>query len=165
MCIPPKQPSVGWGIVLNDYFSRTIFLYIFLLITICGCSSSESQSTVPVEGVLQLNGKPLADAFVTFTPDQGRSATGKTNVDGIFTLGTFSTGDGATVGKHRVTVMAREKGPEPSSPVSDQITPPGRSLIPTKYENSVTSGLTFEVREGAENHFQINLISQGESAR
>lgn len=115
----------------------------------------------PARGIVLLDEQPLAEAFVTFTPEIGRSATGKTASDGTFVLATYGSNDGAVVGAHRTTVTAREGGATTPSSDANVMKLPGRSLIPTKYENSATSGLTFEVKAGAENEFKIRLTSKG----
>jgi hypothetical protein len=104
-------------------------------------------------------GKALADATVVFTPIRGRSASGQTNKEGRFKLGTYLPGDGAIVGLHHVAVVAREPGKKnlPGVPLGEV---PGRSWIPEKYGNTATSGLKFEVLPDAENNFLITLESR-----
>ncbi len=75
----------------------------------CG-SSTQAQaafSTVPVKGKVLLKGKPLTSGTVKFEPDAGRTAYGEIGPDGTFTLGTFSTNDGAVGGTHRVAVTGK----------------------------------------------------------
>jgi hypothetical protein len=57
-----------------------------------------------VEGTVTLNGEPLAGAKVTFTPDEGRPATGVTNQEGRYRLTTKKANDGAAVGRHRISI-------------------------------------------------------------
>ncbi|MCC7086666.1 MAG: hypothetical protein IT427_16830 [Pirellulales bacterium] len=122
----------------------------------------------PVAGTVLLDGKPLSHAYVTFTPEQGRAATGRTGVDGTFVLGTFATNDGALIGRHQATVVARETTDAKRASAdaeADAMKLPGRSRIPAKYENTATSGFTFEVKEGMDNQFQLVLHSRVEKSR
>lgn len=124
------------------------FLFVsFLAISTLGCSGS-SNPVAPVNGVVTLNGKPVADMVVTFTPvpgktasvgdenTPGKSATGNTDAEGKFTLSTYERNDGALVGEHKVTVFGT--GPDP--------TPPG----------SVPKDYTMEVKPGS-NDLEIKL--------
>lgn len=87
-----------------------------------GCGGGAFQ-TVPVDGLLTCEGKPVANVLVTFTPkggegvdpnNPGKSAVGKTDAEGRFTLTTYKIGDGAIVGQHTVRVD-REYDPEAGS--------------------------------------------------
>ena len=96
----------------------------------------------PVRGKVTLDGKPLADGAVVTKPASGRGAQGFVR-NGEFELGTKSTNDGASIGTHAVAVIAQEKlpnaGPE---------TKAGKLLVPERYTNPDTSGLTIEVKAG-----------------
>jgi hypothetical protein len=124
------------------------------------CSGSSGPRVASVNGTVTYKDKPLANADVTFAPeDGGRVASGRTDANGRFTLGTFSTGDGAIIGKHRVSVRAHgpERDPKPgegSGMPGDKV--PGDALIPTKYFAAETSGLTYEVKHGS-NHADLEL--------
>jgi hypothetical protein len=125
-----------------------------------GCRRGGDLPTVGAGGVVAIDNKPLANAHVTFTPNQGRAATAQTASDGSFSLGTYRSGDGAIPGHHHVTVVAREAGDgQMNRPGAPGIERPGRSLIPEKYGSTATSGVEFDVVEGKENSFQIQLTS------
>ena len=147
-----RQGKNLYGIAL------TCWVWAASLLWTVGCGL-DRLSTVPAKGTVTLDGKPLADANITFTPDRGRSATGKSSADGTFVLSTYDQGDGAIVGHHLVTVTAREVGAA-DTPGAPGITRPGRSLIPERYGNTATSGLSFEVTDGPENVFEIQLTSK-----
>lgn len=145
------------------FLSGTLALFV---VTGCGGGPDRPQ-TVPVSGTVTYNGEPVADANVTFYPEEGRPASGKTDAQGRFdSLTTFEPGDGAVVGKHTVTV-------NPSSEVSDEPIESGEayavpgegngggggdeSSIPEKYRDKASSDQTFTVEEGGENDFSIEL--------
>ncbi len=106
-----------------------------------GCGKSHEQETARVFGTVTLDGQPVTTGWVYFTPQSGRAAKGTIGPDGKFMLGTYSTNDGAIVGLHQVTIIAREEGPQDSEL-------PGKSLIPERFASSTDSGLSFNVRAG-----------------
>jgi hypothetical protein len=125
-----------------------------------GCGRRGELPTVKAGGIVTIDDQPLANAHVIFTPDTGRAATSQTAADGSFALGTYQPGDGAIVGHHHVTVVAREPGDgQTNRPGAPGIELPGRSLIPEKYSNTGTSGLAFDVTEDGKNSFQVKLSS------
>jgi hypothetical protein len=114
-------------------------------------------TTHPVRGVVTLDGKPLQGAAVMLIPEAGgRPALGATNARGEFTLTTFRTNDGALPGRHAVTVVLKRKiggvlaGPDG---LSGPIAPGGireQWIVPKKYSDPKTSGLSADVRRGME---------------
>ncbi len=139
-----------------------------------GCGSSvdipaDRPATHPVSGTVTYNGSPLSGATVTFRPSQGATQGGYATTDenGAFTLTTFETGDGAQVGSYLVMIKKQEvtEGDpsygDPDSPNYGKEPPPGAEsktvdLIPTKYANTKTSGLSADVKE-SENTFSFDL--------
>jgi hypothetical protein len=118
------------------------------------CSGCGSKSPVArVRGKVLLDDKPLAMGSVVTLPRAGRGATGAIN-DGEFELSTFGTGDGALIGTHKVAVVANE----PSNS-TDAEAPPGKLLVPQRYTNPATSGLTIEVKAGEVNTPTLKLTS------
>lgn len=125
-----------------------------------GCGTS-GPATAPVSGTVTYKGKPVPNAHVSFVPSDGssRAAAGLTDSNGRFTLGTFSTNDGAIVGQYKVGVIAH--GPDrPAMPGEGSGMPgetmPGPPTIPMKYFTPETSGLTQEVKSGR-NTVELNL--------
>jgi hypothetical protein len=77
---------------------------VWMMVLLCtvGCGGS---GTVPVQGIVRLDGQPLRSASVQFVPeDSGRDATATTDQDGRFVLSTFEPGDGALPGNYKVVV-------------------------------------------------------------
>lgn len=124
-----------------------------LIVILSACSGHGK--TASVHGQVTYKGKPVPNASVSFSPVEGtgRAATGITDGNGRFALGTFSRSDGAMIGKYRVSVIARgpERAPKPGEVGSGMPGEmmPGDPLIPTKYFAPDTSGLTFEVKRGS----------------
>lgn len=103
-----------------------------------GCSK-KGDGIVPVSGIVTIDGQPLAagvDGFITLAPASGRPAIGKIDGEtGRFTLTTSKDGDGALMGPHEITVTLNAVG-RGGNPVS---------LIPEKYQEFHTSGLTADI--------------------
>jgi hypothetical protein len=124
-----------------------------------GCNDSGLNLT-PAEGVVTLDGQPVADAGVMFVPSdpsQGLPAMGVTDAAGAFSLRTVND-DGAVVGDYRVSISKSEQSlhPVPGSRALRHIV---KRHVPEKYEGADTSGLTATVAED-ENHFEFPLSSK-----
>lgn len=106
------------------------------LFTAIGCGDGRP-GRVPVSGQVLIDGKPLEEASVRFSPSEGRSSLGRTDSDGRFTLTCYEKNDGATLGKHRVSITAL-------TPLSgDRVL----SRVPKKYTTADTSELEVEIQE------------------
>ena len=144
MDIPCKNPACS-------------ILLILLIAIISGCD--RGLAVAPATGTVTLDGRPVAEAGVLFTPvEGGPAATGGTDASGRFNLRTANR-DGAMVGKHLVTITKKEtKGLGPFGPTS----PEGIKVIwhvPERYSNTKTSGLTASVPGGGED-FKFELTSK-----
>ena len=130
---------------------------------VIGCGSSQRAEMRKVSGMVTLDGRPLTSGYVLFVPDRGRAAKGIIQSDGTYTLGTYSSADGAALGTHRVTVICREETPPvQEEDVGIEISSPGRSLIPEHYSEPATSGLTFDVTPEGPSVFDIQLTDSAE---
>ena len=127
-------------------------------VALVGCGSSGGNPVLKVTGVVTYQGAPVADAGVTFTPEKGRPASGKTDASGKFTLSTFAKEDGAVPGLHKVAVTpnASQIAPMPGTPEAAQAAA-GKPPFPPRYNSAETSGLTADVKPGAENDFKFEL--------
>jgi hypothetical protein len=128
---------------------RAIF-GVAILVGLNGCSRESGNRVQPVHGRVLYNGKPVANAQVTFHPvgDVKRGAirpVGKVDDQGNFTLTSFKDGDGAPLGEYQVTVvwyLARQTRPGSDETVS-------ANYLPVKYANVETSQLTATVTAGS----------------
>lgn len=149
---------------------------MLLTIAMLGCSDGGSgrPTLVPVTGVIKYKGQPVDGAVVTFMSDSSpRTASGVTNAGGEFELSTYSSGDGAPVGKHSVAIAktgsAAEAKPMDARGYAEAMRsgaggttglPTGGKLehqLPAKFANPKESGLSREVIEGDVNHFEFDL--------
>ena len=97
-----------------------------------------------VTGTVTLDGKPLADASITFTPANGRPSVGTTDASGKYTLSYTIQKPGAMLGKHKVTITTQKPA---SGGEGDEPAVRGREeLLPAKYH--AESELTADVQAG-----------------
>jgi hypothetical protein len=86
-----------------------IFCALALCVILTGCSPSGSRiKTEYVEGTVSVDGTPLPEATITFSPaaEGGESASGYSDTNGKYTLSSTNgdTGKGAVAGDYKVTV-------------------------------------------------------------
>ncbi len=143
---------------------RILPVCICVTLLIAGCGPRRPK-TVPVTGVVTLDGKPVQGASVMFSPEgEGRPAMGETDQEGKFSLKTFDPGDGAILGKHQVTVRKVEVSGFQADPdgLSGAPIPGGikeRWIIPRKYSDPKQWDHTVEVESGME-PLKLELTSQ-----
>lgn len=88
-------------------------LSALVCVLLVGCS--KAQRPVPVSGRVTVQGAPVEDVIVTFTPcgdslNLGIGSFGRTDADGRYRLNVAGAGTkGALVGKHRVTLILRDR--------------------------------------------------------
>src|SRR5262249_6839354 len=122
---------------LHIHSARTLFgwmLGISALLTPIALAAPLGLSTlpaglVPVTGQVHLNGHPVGDVMVCFDADGEHAAHDWAQTDGSFRLWSFGRGRGVAPGKYRVHLFSKPGGP----------------LLPSRYQEAVTSGLDVEV--------------------
>jgi len=127
---------------------------------LAGCGSSHG--TANVTGVVLYKEQPVAEATVNFLPKgdkpEAKSATGKTDGGGRFTLTTYFGPDeqpaGALPGEYSVTIT---KIDEPQGVFDPHKDPPPKNHLPLKYGTPQASPLTAEVKSSGGNHFELKL--------
>ncbi len=132
---------------------RTGLLPLLLLGLAIGCSGRPQM--VPVSGTVTHQGQRVEGADVMFSPKGGRIASGRTDKEGRFQLTTFVAGDGALEGEHGVSVAKMQLIMDSKDP--DNPYPHARNLLPAKYSNVESSGITVSVKRGGDNQITIQL--------
>lgn len=136
-----------------------------------GCNNGPN--IAPVSGTVTVDGKPLGEAGVTFTPlEGGRPAWATTDAEGHFQLTTLRSGDGAFVGEHVVTVAEPEtdvpivpKNADPdAASLYAELPVNGRQnqrkgMLDPKFASRDTSGLSFVVKPYVDNVAELNLTN------
>lgn len=149
-------------------FRAGVALLCLVMAVGCGADAKPAwrPKVVHAGGVVRYQGQPLEGALVTFSnPKLSASASGRTDAEGKFTLTTFESGDGAVPGKHLVSVS---KVQTPDQVVDKSSAPTVRNartgppkqtrwLIPKRYGNASTSGLTVDVGESGSTDIVLEL--------
>ena len=102
---------------------------------LCGCGGAKERfEYAPVSGIVTVNGAPVSDATVTFSPvptadrkNPGPASIGTTDVSGRFTLTTIRGEAGAVIGQHRVAVSTEKIAREAEQPATTRTTPAGKN--------------------------------------
>ncbi len=97
----------------------------------CGCSNNPADypEVATVGGTVNLDGKPLEGATITFAPQSGRSSSGVTDSSGRYSLNYTGSIRGAMLGSHRVMIkkMVRDKAATASK--SEQVMDKATNLM------------------------------------
>lgn len=148
----------------------TFFCFIVFGSALPGCNPSIK--TESVEGIVTLDEKPLEGALVTFSvveESTGLPAFGRTDANGVFKMTAAQgsrTTSGALIGSYRVAVIKEaperdataeelKKQDETGIPLNIRIV----SIVPKKYNDVNTSGLTADVKPG-KNNLKFELSSK-----
>ena len=130
--------------------SRKNFLFggafVWLACTVMGCSESDRPTLGMVVGTVTLDGQPLPQACVLFTPaGPGRTSQGTTDTAGRYSLLYLRDIAGANLGEHavRITTASEDNG--------------GKESLPTRYHQD--SELIATVNSGS-NTLDFILESQ-----
>jgi len=153
------------------------------LISGCG-GGSGGLELAPVGGIVLYKGEAVEGAVVEFWREKSPTRSiGTANESGEFTMGSFTPNDGAPVGECQVTVTKQTMAVNPNSDSEEISDPPAtkagileqvekgpsairelyrkgfrpRNLLPAKYADPKTSGLTFEVKAGVKNQATFRL--------
>ena len=80
-----------------------------------GCSGGKEpwEATYPVSGVVTYKGSPVANADISFFPEDASfpdtvRPKAKSGTDGTFVISTYAGGDGAPAGNYKVTIVRHE---------------------------------------------------------
>jgi hypothetical protein len=121
---------------------RWLSLLSLPLLLLAGCGG-EPYKVAPVSGRVTLNGQPLANASVTFSPvatggnlEPGPGSYATTDTDGRYTLKIIGKESrGAVVGKHKVRIALVEQERDPSDDRPKRTTV---KQLPEKYNAKTT---------------------------
>jgi hypothetical protein len=134
---------------------------IFLVTATIGCGGGPK--LVKASGTVTYKGKPIPGADIIMMSDASSSPSiARTDDQGRFTVTTDGK-PGALVGSYRVAITAARNKKEVSpgaalSMTSEQIAANREDLIPIKYNNFESSGLTADVgKDAAANDYRFDL--------
>ena len=133
--------------------AKVVVLVLILIETSVGCGGLGG--TVPVEGKVTLDKKPLANATVMFAPTKANGPgpfVGTTNDQGQFKLGRLESSQaGAAVGEYSVIIATVKSDPSESS---IQIK---KEIVPAEYRNGSKK---YEVRPGGTTEANFDMKSR-----
>jgi hypothetical protein len=140
---------------------RLAFGAAFLACGLCaitvGCSNHTHTPVYPVHGQVLLNGKPLADAIVSFHPQnagvQDVFPTAHTDADGRFAMTSFEQGDGAPEGSYSISLVCFRSRPVRNGEGHAD------NVVPHRYANPESSKLTATVVSGTNDLPPLKLKS------
>src|SRR4029079_2260524 len=105
-----------------------------LLLSAAGCGS-KYPPTAPVKGKITINGIPVTTGLINFYPTTGeRPALGHIGPDGCYSLTTFERGDGALLGRHKVSIKSTriENGPPTPKDLKEEAEFNAKGLLSAK---------------------------------
>lgn len=131
-----------------------VFVSTLLMLAVgIGCGKpSHIPELGDVMGTVTMDGQALANATVTFAPNQGRPSFGTTDTEGQYTLSFIGDYTGAIIGTHTVRISTEQYVEQ-----ADGTTQHIKESIPRAYNTSST--LTADVQPG-ENRFDFELSSK-----
>jgi hypothetical protein len=139
-----------------------------------GCGPKDNNpETFAVTGTLTYQSKAIEGADIVFVPDSPNAlaAFGKTDSNGKYSLRTFKENDGAVPGGYKIKVTKLESLQQKGSdfvakdseaeaeiyrPEDGDVVKVPKNLLPKKYSDHNTSGLSHSVANGPST-FDINL--------
>jgi hypothetical protein len=143
---------------LRDFRSR----YILTLVLIGLLASCGGEDVAKVEGKVTLDGQPLTGAYVVFeNPAQGVSVTAELDAAGNYSAHTFKSA-GLPPGAYQVAIRPGSMATG-AAPLVGAAEPRGsgpKLVVPARYSNSKTSGLTATVAAGENRPFDFAISTQ-----
>lgn len=132
---------------------------------LAGCSGDPLPAKV--RGEVLVDGQPLAKGTIIFAVPGKPEATGVIENGKIISVGTFKADDGASVGQAQVAVQAIQVTAAPAvlenpgdTKSNTLASMSGQSLIPVRYGNPATSGLSAELKAGPNELPKFELLSK-----
>jgi len=151
-------------------FRRSLLpTYTICLALVGGCARGDRSPLGDVTGSVTYQGQPLQSGTIVFEVSGARPANGKIVAGKIAEVTTYDPDDGVPVGQARIAVFATEPAgssapaaapPDPGGgmpPAEDYMGADARSLIPERYNDPATSGLTWEIKPG-DNVVTLELV-------
>jgi hypothetical protein len=120
-----------------------------------GCGA-DGPDLVEAGGTVTMDGKPLPDAYVHFTPEAGRASAGRTDADGKYALSYSQTRMGVIPGRHVVKITTYQA---PYTNDEDESVPETPESVPVQF--NIRSTLTADV-VGDGSPINFDLTSEGE---
>ena len=121
---------------------------------------------IPTDGVLKLNGKPLAQATVMFVPvegTKGETAVSVTDENGYFDLNSSNNRAGVSPGRYKVVVLMDDASannallsPDAEGPAKHAVEYRPPPKIPPEYHSAATTPFSVEIPAQADSNWKSN---------
>ena len=122
-----------------------------------GCGGANPLGRKPVSGNVTLNGTPIENGSIAFSPLDGGTQSG-----GLISGGNYSIEEekGLVPGKYRVEIYAQPAAPElpPGHMPGDPLPPPPKEMVPPEW--NVNSKQTIEVTADSPTEFNFDITSK-----
>ena len=141
--------------------SRVAGTLLSVLVMTVGCGGQSVVETVPIAGVVTLDGEPLAEALVTFHPENGRPASGITDEEGRYELQYKDGIAGTLPGLNKVSITTAIEADRDSSDPDRRVGRPER--LPKKYHRQTS--LEVEVSIGQQDPIDFDLEGKAKPGR
>jgi hypothetical protein len=151
---PTSRSSQRW-IFSCIAAARLLSLYASLAL-LAGCAS---EPVGKVEGKVTLDGKPLAAGSILFNDQAGNAVRANLSPDGSYKVVTFDKA-GLPPGSYRVAISPTVVGSGETPLAGKPLPEAPANLIPARYSDFKTSGLTAAVKAGANPPFEFALSSK-----
>ena len=126
-------------------------------LTGCGDSGGKDKPKLaPAAGIARFKGNPVADAVVTFYPEKGPAAQGKTDAKGAFQI-KFNGQLGAVVGKNKVTVITVTQQGEIPPATGDAMKYAVTNTFSKKYTDPATTDLIVDIPDAGNTELVLDL--------
>lgn len=129
----------------------------------CGGGTKFKTETQLVEGVIEMDGSPIANATITLIPKgEGELASGFSNDQGKFTVNSLygAPGQGAMAGEYGVTVSQVEVSTIPSkSGDPTEAKTVSKELLPAIYQDKEKTPLSVAIQKG-KNSIKLELTKK-----
>jgi hypothetical protein len=150
--------------------SISCFLTLLLAVTLTGCGSDGGLKVEYVEGVVTLDGEPLAESSVTFVPtSEGptiETAMGMTDSKGVYKLSSMNGKPlaGAVAGEYKVLVTkihaeSLSQGTEYGAATGYSVNYKQTHLLPEVYRDFQDSPFSVTVKKGSNKGMNFDLKS------
>jgi hypothetical protein len=155
----------SFSAVKRSFVAGLWMISMVVLVAAVGCGP-RSKPTASVKGKVTAKGQAVTGGGITFSPiavgnetSPGRPAAAVIQSDGTFVLSTEKEGDGAVIGRHRVT-FSQPSSNAPPQEWDGTGTPPENPKSP--YEGMVPKPAEVEVKAGA-NDITIELVEANDA--
>jgi hypothetical protein len=136
---------------------RQIFSILILCVFFAGCTNSNPQGRLAIEGEVTLKGQPLAQGSISFEPNgaqEVKTQSGGEIKDGKYTI---AAPQGLVPGEYTVRIRSMEEVPDSrkntGNPIEDQ--PILKDIIPPEFGSKSIQKITVE--KGKQNQFDFKM--------